>query len=160
MILELASFLGTSVGGSLLGAVRDHFSNKRQEAREDREYGHQLDLAKREGFVEYLATLNQENAKGNYSPMQYVIALIVLILGVTYSLSTLSCFFWEPNSIVWTKDPSEDARQVSILFGSIKWDLANLRVISMSKAGLGYLQLYPIIFILSQVITGDVIRRR
>lgn len=160
MILELASFLGTSVGGSLLGAVRDHFANRRQEAREAKEYAHQVDMARREGHREYFASLNQVDAKGNYSPLQYVIACLVLLLGVTYCLATLSCFFWNPHEIIWTKDPSEDSRTISILFGTIKYDLANLRVISMSKAGLGYLQLYPIIFILSSVITGDVARKR
>jgi len=155
MILELASFLGTSVGGSLFGMLRDSISSSRQAKIDEKKLDHELRLADKQQLGEYYEALNKQNDDGHYSPMAYVVAFVVLLLGVTYCYATSTCFYENPEAIVFSKDPSDDSRELSILFGTIKWDMANNKILSMSKIGLGYLMCYPIIFTLSQVITGD-----
>jgi hypothetical protein len=155
MILELASFLGTSVGGSLFGMLRDTLSSKRQQAVDDKKFDHEQRLADKKALGAYYASIHKQGPDGHYSPMSYVVAFIVMLLGVTYCYATVLCFTDSPESIIYSKDPSDDARKISILFGTISWDIANNKILSMSKIGLGYLMCYPIIFTLSQVITGE-----
>ncbi|PJB53593.1 MAG: hypothetical protein CO099_06085 [Bdellovibrio sp. CG_4_9_14_3_um_filter_39_7] len=160
MILELASFLGTSVGGSLFGMLRDTISSRRQQAIDDKKLDHELRLADKKALKDYYESIHKPSNEGNYSPMSYVIAFLVCLLGVTYCYATITCFAENPELIIYSKDPSDDSRTISILFGAIEWDIANNKILSMSKIGLGYLMCYPIIFTLSQVITGDKPRSR
>lgn len=155
MILELASFLGTSVGGKLFGLAGDWLAERRLAKREQEEFQHQKDLAYKDALKDHLDSLNLERSNGGYSPLQWVIAFVILLFGTTYCLATLTCFFENSSEIIYTKDPSQDARSVSLFFGAISYDLANNKILAMSKAGLGFLMCYPLVFILSMVTTGD-----
>ena len=160
MILELASFLGTSVGGRLFGMAGDWIAGRREAQREKAEFKHQRSLADKGAFTEYAKALSSPQSDGSYSPLQWVIAFVILLFAVTYCTATLTCFFDNPGEIIYTKDPSEDSREIALFFGAIKWDLANNRILAMSKAGMGFLMCYPLVFILSMVTTGDRPKRR
>ena len=155
MILELASFLGTSVGGKLFGIAGDWLAESRVRKREEAEHQLKKDLAYKGALGEHLQKLNSENSHGGYSPLQWVVAFVILSFGVTYCVATLTCFFEGPTDIIYTKDPSADSAQRSFFFGAIRWDATNNKVLAISKAGMGWLMLYPIVFILSMVTTGD-----
>jgi hypothetical protein len=155
VILELASFLGTSVGGKLFGLAGDWLAERRAHKRDEAEFQLRKDLAYKGQLKEHVAGLNEQNADGGYSPLQWVVAFVILCFGITYCAATLTCFFDDPTAQVFTKDPSENSRAISIFFGAIKYDLADNRVLAMSKAGLGFLMCYPLVFILSMVTTGD-----
>lgn len=139
--------------------VGDWMSESRQAKRDAQEFEFKKDLASHKQLQAHIANVHQQNSDGTYSPLAYVIAFVVLLFGVTYCMATLTCFFDNPEQIVHTKDPAENTRAISILFGSIKWDLANNRILAMSKAGLGFLMLYPVVFILSAVIDGGHLKR-
>ena len=160
MILELASFLGTSVGGKLFGMISDSIAEKRHQEQEERAFNHQIAMAASNNLKEHYDSLGKQNSKGGYSPIAWAVTFIVVLFAVTYCYATLSCFISNPEQIVYTKDPSEDANTVSILFGTISFDISNNKILGMSRAGLGYLMCYPIIFILSMVTTGDKPRRK
>ncbi len=160
MILELASFLGTSVGGKLFGMISDSISEKRHQKREEAEFNHKIALAASGQLKEHYEAVNKQNDDGTYSPLSWVVAFVVFLFCITYCYATLSCFIDNPAQIIYTKDPSEEASKFSLLFGTISWDIANNRVLAMSKAGMGYLMCYPIIFILSMVTTGDKPKKR
>ena len=133
----------------------DWLADGRQAKRDKANIEHEKDLAYKGQLREHLEAINGKDDGGHYSPLAYVVAFIVLCFGVTYCTATLTCFFDSPAEIIYTKDPTEDTRSISIFFGAFKWDLANNRILAMSKAGLGFLLLYPVIFILSMVTTGD-----
>ena len=160
MILELASLLGSSVGGKLFGLAGDYIAEKRHDKRETMEHEKQVTLANRNSLKEYYESQSMVTPEGKPSPLAYVIAFCIGLFAVTYCYSALSCFTDNPEGLILTKDPAENARNFSILFGFIEWDIANNKVISMSRAGLGYLMLHPIVFILSMVTTGDKPKRR
>lgn len=155
MILELASFLGTSVGGKLFGIISDSFVERRQAERERRQFEHEANLASRGQLRDHVAMLNQLDARGHYSPLAWVVAGCVGLFCLTYCTATLYCFLDNPTDIIYSKDPTAGSATRSILFGTIKWDITNNRVLAMSKLGGGILLSYPIIFILSMVVTGD-----
>ena len=158
--MELVALLGSSVGGKGLGMFSDFISERRHQGREEEENKHIQDLASRDKLKGYYESINAPLEDGNPSPLAYVIAFSIGLFAITYCLAALSCFFWEPTAVILTKDPAEDARAISFLFGFIEWDLSNDRILSMSKIGLGFLMLYPIVFILSMVTTGDKLKRR
>lgn len=160
MILELASILGTSVGGKVFGIVGDMLSERRHQHREQEDNKHKQQLAIIGATKEYQHDLHEQKEDGTYSPLSWVIAISIGLFAFTYCAAALTCFFDDPTAIVYTKDPSEEANNFSFLFGFIEWDIANNRVVSMSKIGLGYLMLHPIVFILSMVTTGDKLKRR
>ena len=160
MIIELVSFLGTSVGGKVFGMIHDAMSEKRHREREELEFRHKENMAARGNLREYYGELNQENSHGGYSPLTWVISFTILLFGVTYCAAALTCFFDDPTKPILTKDPGSDPSTFALFFGLIEWDIANNKVISMSKAGLGFLMLHPIVFILSMVTTGDRPRKK
>lgn len=160
MILEVLSYLGTSVGGKLFGMVTDIFAERRAAAREKQEQKFHKRLAEKNALKEYLAAMYQPQPNGKPPLLAYVSAYTLVLFATVYAVCTASCFFIEPLSMVFTKDPSEDAITREIFFGAIKWDVANNRILEMSRIGLGYLMCYPIIFILSMVNTGERLQRR
>lgn len=155
MILELASFLGTSVGGKLFGIIGDAISESRQAERDRRKFEHEANLASRGQLREHISMYNQLDAKGHYSPLAWVVAVCVLMFCTTYCVCTLYCFLVNPTEIILSKDPTADSATKSLFFGLIKWDVTNNKVLEMSKAGVGFLMSYPVIFILSMVVGGD-----
>ena len=160
MILELASFLGTSVGGKVFGMASDFLAERRQQKRDELEYEHKKDLAFKGQLNEHYTAISEQKPDGTYSPLTWVISCVILLFAATYCYATISCFIDNPTQIIYTKDPSEEASTFSILFGTISWDISSNRILAMSKAGMGYLLCYPIIFILSMVTTGDKPKRR
>jgi len=155
MILELASFLGTSVGGKLFGIIGDAIADSRQAERDKRKFDHEANLAARGQLKDHLSMFNQADASGHYSPLAWVVACCVGLFCVTYCLATLYCFLDQPTDLVLSKDPTAGTATRSIFFGAIKWDITNNKVLEMSKMGVGFLMSYPIIFILSMVVGGD-----
>ena len=160
MILELASFLGTSVGGKVFGMIGDALAERRIHRREELEYEHKKDIAYKGQLKEYMETINGQQQDGTYSPLAWVTAAVILLFAVTYCYATLSCFLENPTSIIYTKDPSEAANKISLLFGTISWDIANNRILAMSKAGMGFLMCYPVIFVVTMATTGDRPKKR
>jgi hypothetical protein len=160
MILELASFLGTSVGGKLFGMAGDFLAERREQRRDELEYEHKKDLAFKGQLKEHYESVSKQQPDGTYSPLTWCIAFVIVLFAITYCYATLSCFTDSPEQIIYTKDPSSEANTFSLLFGTISWDISNDRILAMSKAGMGYLLCYPIIFILSMVATGDKPRKR
>ena len=160
MILELASILGTSVGGKVFGIVGDLLSERRHHKREEDEFKHRQQMQLISEAKGYQNAIHEQKEDGTYSPLSWVIAISLGLFAFTYCSAALTCFFDNPTAIVYTKDPSEDANTFSFFFGFIEWDIANNRVVEMSKIGLGYLMLHPIVFILSMVTTGDKLKRR
>lgn len=159
MILELVSFLGTSVGGTLLGSLDSIIQNRQDRALEGKRHDHEQRLADKSSLREYYQGINQLQPDGKYSPMAYVIAFVVLMLATTYCLGTLTFFFESPTQIMWTKDPAENDRAFRLFWGLIKVDLSNNKVMEISRGGVGFLMCYPIVFILSMVITGEKLKR-
>lgn len=155
MILELVTFLGTSVGGTILGHIGRWIQGRSEIIADDRENDFQQRLADKKQLSTYLQYTHYHRPDGKYSPLSYAITFIILLLGITYCFCTATFFIWNPTEIMLTKHPNEEARVISIFFGLIKWDIVNDRVLSMSRAGVGFLMCYPIIFILSMVITGE-----
>jgi hypothetical protein len=160
MILELASFLGTSVGGKVFGMASDFLSEKRIQHREELEFEHKKDLAIAGHLKEHYEAISKPQADGTYSPLSWAMCYVVILFTCTYCYATLTCFIDNPTDIIYTKDPQEAASTFSLLFGTISWDIANNRVLAMSKAGVGFLMCYPIIFVLTMVVTGDKPKKR
>ena len=160
MILEVISILGSSAGGKIFGMASDFLSERRHEKREKQENEHKQQLALIGKTGEYQNELHEQKEDGSYSPMSWVVAFSLGLFAFTYCTAALSCFLDNPTQIIYSKDPSEAASSVSIFFGFIDWDIANNRVITMSKIGLGYLMFHPIVFILSMVFTGDKLKKK
>lgn len=159
MILEVISILGSSAGGKIFGMVSDFMSERRHQKREEEENKHKQQLAIIGATREYQHEVHEQKEDGSYSPISWVIAISLGLFAATYCTASLSCFIDNPTQIIYSKDPSEAANSISLLFGFIEWDIANNRVIEMSKIGLGYLMLHPIVFILSMVFTGDRLKK-
>jgi len=155
LILELASFLGTSVGGKLFGIISDTMSERRHAERERRQLEHEANLATRGALKDHVKMLNTADTSGRYSPLAWVVAVCIFLFCVTYCVCTLYCFLINPTEVILSKDPTAGSAQKSFFFGLVKWDVTNNKVLEMSKAGVGFLMSYPIIFILSMVVTGD-----
>ena len=147
--------LGTSVGGKIFGVISEKIHDSQIERREQAERAHQADLAGRNQLTAYLDTINRPNPNGGSSPMQFVVPLILLVFAITYVQCVWGCFTVDPEAIIYTKDPTSETAVRELFFGFIRWDSVNDRVVAMSKAGLGALLLYPIIFILSSVTSLD-----
>ena len=160
MIMELVSLLGSSVGGKVFGMVSDVMAERRHAKTLETELTHKQQMALIKSHTEYQDEIHEQNKDGGYSPLSHVVAYSVGLFAVTYCIAALSCFIDTPTEIVYTKDPAEDARIFSVFWGFIEWDIANNQVLKMSKIGLGYLMLHPIVFILSMVTTGDKPRKR
>lgn len=159
MILELVSFMGTSVGGTLLGSLDSIIQNRHDNKLETKKHDHEQRLADKGALSEYYKGINQIQPDGNYTPMAYVIAFVVFMLAVTYCAGTLSFFYENPTGIMWTKDPADNDRTFGLFWGLIKWDLANNRIMEISRGGVGFLMCYPLVFILSMVVTGEKLKR-
>ncbi len=160
MIMELVSLLGSSVGGKLFGMASEFITESRHAKAEASELNHKQQMALIESHKEFQNELQTPNPDGSYSPLSYVVAYSVGLFAITYCLAALSCFLDAPTQIVYTKDPADDARLFSVFWGFIEWDIANNQVLKMSKIGLGYLMLHPIVFVLSMVTTGDKPKRK
>jgi hypothetical protein len=155
MILELVSFLGTSVGGTALGHIGRMIQGRSEAAAEKREHDHQQRLADKKQLAAFIKATHEPQGDGSYSPFSYAITFILCLLGTTYCAATVSLFLIDPNDIMLTKDPTSDSRSLGIFWGLLHWDLQNNKILSMSRAGCGFLMCYPIIFILSMVVTGE-----
>ena len=161
MILELATLLGASGGGKILGMFSDFMSERRLLKQQELEQNHLQDLASRGSLGEYLNGINEPNEiTGCYSPMAWTVAIGLGVFTITYCIAALSCFVINPQEIVWTKDPSSKASEVELLWGFIGWKIADNRVVEVSKIGVGFLMLHPVVFIISMVFTGDKPKRR
>lgn len=159
MILELVSFLGTSVGGTLLGTLDSIIQNNHDNKLETRRQDHEQKLSGTTALKEYYESLNEVKPDGKLTPMAFVIAGVVFMLATTYCAGTLSFFFEDPTKIMWTKDPAENDRAFRLFWGLVKIDLSNNKIMEISRGGVGFLMCYPIVFILSMVITGEKLKR-
>lgn len=155
MVLELITFLGTSAGGNIAGHIGRWIQGKSEHADEKRRQSHELRLAEKGQLKEYMVALHGKTPDNTYSPMAWASCFLVLLLGVTYCACTISLFVENPSEIMYTKDPTADSRAFEIFFGFIKYDIANNKILSMSRAGVGFLMCYPIVFIISAVVTGE-----
>lgn len=155
MFLDIIGLLGTTVGGKIFGDVGRFLSGKREAEERQKEREFHKDLLFKDGLANYHKNVHGPQDDGTYSPMSYVCAYLVLLFGITYALAVGSLFVWEPISEITTKDPSSNDRVFEFGFGLIKYDFANNRILSMSRAGLGYVMLYPFIFLFSTTITGE-----
>ena len=159
-MIELLSLLGAAGGGKMFGIVSDWVLEGRHQKQEEKKQEHERYMASMRGRRKYHADLYTKDNDGTYSPLAHVIAYTIGLFAVTYCAAALSCFLDNPTATIYTKDPSENAAVREILFGIIRWDSFNNRVVEMSKIGLGYLMLHPMLFILSMVTTGDKIKTR
>ena len=158
-MIELLSLLGAGGAGKICGIVGDLVSARHHRKIEEKEQSHREALACRNSLKEYYDGLDKLEEDGTHSPLTRVIAFCIGLFGVTYCIAALTCFFDNPAASILTKDPSSEADTYSLLFGFIEWSVKDNRVVSMSKIGLGYLMLHPIIFVLSMAITGDKIKK-
>ena len=154
-MIEIIGFLSSTLGGKLFGMATDALAARREHKARLAEQDHIQRLADKNASKEYYAEIDKPDEDGNYSPMSHTIAFVIRLFACVYAAAILSCFFDDPGQIIYTKDPASDANKVEILFGVISFDLANNRILEMSKIGLGALLVQPVIFILCMASTGS-----
>lgn len=154
MFVDLIGLLGTTVGGKIFGDVGRIVTGWSDNAEQREVRLHEERLAEKKVLHEYLEKRYSAPA-GQESSMARVCSFLLLFFGVCYGVAALSLFLWEPTQNMLSKDPANDGRVIEFGFGLIKYDIANNRVVSMARAGFGYLMLYPFVFLFSVCITGE-----
>ena len=154
MIATLISVLGTSVGGAVFGQITS-FIQSRAEAKDKKEQrDHEKFLATGNNVKEYYE--NMLKAPGTVVlPPTY--SRTIFMLTATYCLTTLifACF---PNEIVATLNPNQTERKINFLFViGYRWTPEN--ILELTTGGVALMMAYPIIFILSAVLTNTVSKR-
>ena len=156
MIFELVSLLGTSVGGTLLGLLDNHLDSRRQKQIEERQIKRETQVLLKGDYAAYQKAIHKRQPDGSYSPMSYAICFVFIFMSVSYAACIGTLFFNDPNTIIYSKDPTNEPKQFEMLFGAIKYSWNDNRILQISRVGLGVIMLYPVIFVISNVITSEV----
>jgi len=152
MLWDIIGLVGTPMGGALFGQVAQIFQDRRENAREKADREFEKDLAYKEQLAPYYEAMASRSDDGTYSPFVWTICGMLILFSLTYTTAVTSLFLWDPSGVISAKDPAETGKEISLGFGLVKFDLSNNRIIFLSRAGLGYLLLYPILVVFGMVI--------
>ena len=83
------------------------------------------------------------------SSFNYCVGIIVC----TYCICCILCIYY-PNGTVWTFNPDDVPKKVSIIFGLFSYEWQNTKIYTISTGGVGYALLHPLAFQIGTVITG------
>ena len=136
MITEILGLAGSGALGSVVGMLSDHLQRK-----------HEVELARearRDGQT--------SNYLGDFSTSP-AFSFGFLLLCFTYCSCAIICFIW-PNVNLLTFNPDAEPKNISILFGFLKWTIDSTKIYEITTGGVGYALLHPMAFQIGTVITG------
>jgi len=136
MITELLGLAGSGALGSVVGMVSDHFQRK-----------HEVELAREVNRNEFVQTHLSAHST---SP---AFAVGFLLLAFTYCACAIICFIF-PSVHLLTFNPDAEPKNISILWGLLKWSIDSTHVYQITTGGVGYALLHPLAFQIGTVITG------
>jgi hypothetical protein len=153
-MMELLTLIGSAGSGKLFGLVGEFLSNRAHEKAEAQEREFQRDLAFKGQLHDYMAAQHKE-VDGRPSLIQKTLSFLYILFGVTICVCCVVCFVASIGEVspVTIKDPDAKGGALSI-FGFIDWQFQAKSKTELSMAGLGYLILHPLLFIISMVSTG------
>lgn len=143
MITELLGLAGSGAAGALFGLVSDFMQNRADNKRLEIE----LEIKRRAN--EAGQTLNHIREVASKPFFGFSFGMLVF----TYCASTIICFAF-PNVEVWTFNPDDDPKKLSILWGLVAHEWKQTKVYVVTTGGIGYSLLHPIAFMIGTVITG------
>lgn len=143
MITELLGLAGSGIAGSIFGMISDW----RQDSAERKRLQLELDI-KRE---DRLNGRTSEHLQRNLTPTTFGGAFWMLT--ATYCACTVLCFVY-PSVAIWTFNPDEEPKKVSLLWGVFNWERQINSVYTLTSGGIGFSLLHPIAFMIGTVITG------
>ena len=143
MITELLGLAGSGVAGSIFGIVSDCLQSRSDNKRLELE----LEIKRRAN--ESGQILN--HVEKTFSKPAFAFSFGLLVF--TYCACTLICFAF-PDVPVWTFNPDEEPKKISILWGLLAWERQVNYVYTITTGGIGFSLLHPIAFQIGTVITG------
>ena len=143
MLTELLGLAGSGVAGSIFGLVSDWMQSKADIKKLEVE----LEIKRR--AQEANQTLNHVKTVSSSPFFSKSFGLLVF----TYCACTAICFAF-PEVIIWTFNPEDEPKRVSIFWGLVSHEWKPTRVYEITSGGLGYSLLHPIAFIITSVTTG------
>lgn len=152
MLAELMGFLGTSVGGAVFGQVASFIQGRAEAKIREQQQKHEQDLAFKDQLGDYYKNIGKNNPEFNHT-----LGSVIWMLAATYCTCTILCFCF-PSVIVYTLDPNEAPRKISFLF-LFHYEWQRTKILELTTGGVGLMLCYPIVFIISSVLTGIVPRR-
>jgi len=153
MIAEIVGFLGTSVGGAVFGQISSFLQSRSEIKLREQQQQHEQNLAFKGAIGDYYANMGKSNPSFSHS-----LGNVIVMLAATYCVFTLWCIAY-PETIVWTLDPSESPRKINFLFGIASYEWKREKILELTTGGIGLMLCYPIVFILSSVLTGVTSKR-
>ena len=143
MITELLGLAGSGIAGSAFGM----FSDFMQSRAENKRYELELKIKQEERLNGRVA----EHLEGKVTSNGFGFAFGMLVF--TYCACTALCFTF-PEVPVWTFNPDEEPKRISILWGLVAWERQVNYVYTLTTGGIGFSLLHPLAFMIATVITG------
>ena len=154
MIGSLISVLGTSLGGAFFGQITSFIQNRAEAKDKKDQRNHEKFLATGNNIKEYYENMLKAPNKVVLPPTY---SRTIFMLTATYCLTVL-IFAAFPNEIIQSLNPNVSEREINFffLFG-YKWTPE--KMLELTTGGAALMMAYPIIFILSAVLTNTVSKR-
>jgi len=143
MITEFLGLAGSGVAGSIFGIISDQLQARAERKKLEVE----LEIKRRANESNQILTYQQAvSGKPHFSR-----AFGMLVF--TYCFCTIICFAF-PDVPVWTFNPDEEPKEISILWGLVAWTRQINYVYTITTGGIGFSLLHPLSFMIGTVITG------
>ena len=139
MVTELLGLAGSGVAGSIFGIFSDWMQSKADNRK--------LEIKRRAN--EAHQTLEHIRTVADKPFFTFSFGMLVF----TYCACTLICFAF-PDTPIWTFNPDDEPKTISILWGLFTWDRQTTHIYTITTGGVGFSLLHPIAFQIGTVITG------
>lgn len=160
-MIELATLLGTSVGGKIFGIIQEGRKAAQEKQERDEERAFRRELAAGGNLKEYMESFTDDN--GDTNTMGLTLCGLFLMFGFT-ACSAVMYLIWAEFQYSGTEaamlDPTPPKREWSILGGALKWSWETKSISYISPLGYAYLILHPILFVLNTISTGNFSKKR
>jgi hypothetical protein len=153
MIAELVGFLGTSVGGAVFGQISSFMQSKSEAKLREQQQIHEQNLAFKGELGGYYEKIGKSNPEINHT-----LGHVISMLAFTYC-ATILIFALCPGHVIYALDPTDEGQSFSFLWGLLDFQWKPKRIMELTTGGVSLMMAYPVVFILSSVLTGIVPRR-
>lgn len=149
MITEILGLAGSGVAGSIFGIVSDQLQARAERKKLEVE----LEIKRRAN--EAGQTLEHVSQIADKPFFGWAFGMLVF----TYCACAFICFAF-PDVEVWTFNPDDDPKKISLLWGLVNYEWQITKVYVVKTGGIGYSLLHPIAFQIGSVVTGINASRR
>ena len=146
MITEVLGLAGSGAAGALFGMISDSIQSGREYKLKQLDVEIERERSRNQATTSYLSKENGFTTGWAYSTA-------FMCLTVSYCACALICFVY-PDITLTTFNPSAEGKDISFLFGLVKYSIDPTKTYEITTGGVGFSLLHPLAFQIGTVITG------